>query len=106
MTDDDYRPALLGIGDKMIEGLVEVITNGYARGLPEQQMVATLWSKTVDENPHLIGAMLVAALFQLAQGTKWDLVLVRPDGTRVALHCDSEEEQTARALEIMEAEPQ
>jgi hypothetical protein len=100
IDDDDHRPALLSIGDRMIKGLVELIIGGYARDTSEQVMVATIWKKTVDENPHLIGAMLTAALFQLAQATKWDLVLARPDGTRVALHCDTEEEQTARALEI------
>ena len=94
------RPALLAIGDRMNRALIEVITNGYARGVSEEQMVTSVWKKAVDENPHLLGAMVVAALFQLAQATEWDLVLARPDGTRVMLHCDSKEEQTARALEI------
>ena len=103
MSED--RPTLLAIGDRMIQGLIEVITSGYARDLPEEQMAASIWKLTVDENPHLLGAMVVAALFQLAQVTEWDLVLARPDGTRVMLHCDSKEEQTARALEIMREAP-
>jgi len=49
----------------------------------------------------MTAAMLTAAVFRIAKASKWNLVLGRPDGTRVIIPCDTEEEQRARALEIM-----
>jgi len=93
---------VLEIGNKMVERMVGIIMSGYATGaVTEKEMVASIWAKcAAEEDNHMIAAMATAAMFQLANARKWDLVLAKPDGTRVVIHCDTEEEQTARALEI------
>jgi len=97
---------LLEIGDKMVGRMVELIVEGYVTGeVTETEMVASIFRKCVEErHPEMVAAMATAAMFQLANATKWDLVLAKPDGTRVVIHCDTEEEQTARALEIAKSE--
>lgn len=94
---------LLEIGDKMIERLIGLITAGYGRDVPEVEMVNSIFRKCVEEkHPDVIATMLTAALFQLANETKWDLVLVKPDKTRVVVHCENEVEQAARAKAMIE----
>lgn len=97
----DDPQALLKVGTTMNDRLISVITTGYAKGdSTEDEMIMTIYDNLCLLPSRQIAAHAMAGLIALAQATKWDLVLARPDGTRVVIHCDTEEEQTARALEI------
>ena len=100
----------------MVNRLIDVVIAGYARGEPEGAMVHSIYdgimahnrdtARTGDKRDYrkereMTAAMLTAAVFRIAKASKWNLVLGRPDGTRVIIPCDTEEEQRARALEIM-----
>jgi len=106
----DHDPQkLLEIGDTMLGRLIQVVIEGYAKQEPEDEMVLTTFHSIEDHialptGTGLTAAMLTAAIFQIAKDSKWNLVMENKNGTRVVIHCDTEEEQNARALAIMTKE--
>ena len=89
----------------MNDRLIGAIISGYAKGdATEDEMIMTIYDQLCLLPTRQIAAHAMAGMFALARATKWDLVLVKPDGTRVVIHCEDEAEQAARAKEIVEGQ--
>lgn len=95
----DDPQELLKVGTTMNDRLISAITSGYAKGdATEDEMIMMIFDNLCQLPPRQIAAHAMAGMFALAKARKWDLVLGRPDGTRVVIPCDTEEEQAERAL--------
>ena len=103
-TGTDDPAELLKVGIRMNDRLIEAITAGYSHGEDEETMILTVYNELCNEPLRKTAAHALAGIFAQAQARKWDLVMENVNGTRVVIHCDTEEEQERKALKIMTTE--
>lgn len=104
MAEYDDPQKLLEVGTAMMHRLVGAIERGYVEGQDENKVIMAIFDPMCEHPIRMVSAMCTAAMFELARNSKWDLVMENANGTRVVIHCDTEEEQERKALQIMTKE--